>query len=222
MLLYKNDTQIITYFTHEINKRQPLKPLKDPPAQNRRVDEIYLRLQKSAPFPTRKWLHVLCVSSLPNAAWSNRAYTDKQTLLWSEITPYYFKNQPESHQNFHPTRAPQNPPSKLHYFTKTPIYKRNHHSFWGLTPVVDCFVLVTGDSDQAGTVYALRHEFGKSVLVFNPHVAVSEHLKRAATYYKHIPRDLPEKCQLPNIIPIGTHGRTIHRPAAWATPSSTT
>ena len=24
---------------------------------------------------------------------------------------------------------------KLHYFTKSPIYKRNHHSFWGLTPV---------------------------------------------------------------------------------------
>lgn len=79
----------------------------------------------------------------------------------------------------------------------------------------DSFVLVTGDSDQAGTVYALRHEFGKSVLVFNPHVAVSEHLKRVATYYAHIPRDLPAKCQLPDIIPIGTHGRTIHRPAAW-------
>ena len=86
----------------------------------------------------------------------------------------------------------------------------------------DCFVLVTGDSDQAGTVYALRHEFGKSVLVFNPHGAVSEHLKRAATYYKHIPRDLPAKCQLPEIIPIGTHGRTIHRPAAWAAPASST
>ena len=84
----------------------------------------------------------------------------------------------------------------------------------------DCFVLVTGDSDQAGTVYALRHEFGKSVLVFNPHVAVSEHLKRAATYYAHIPRDLPAKCQLPDVIPIGTHGRTIHRPAAWSVPSS--
>ena len=84
----------------------------------------------------------------------------------------------------------------------------------------DCFVLVTGDSDQAGTVYALRHEFGKSVLVFNPHVAVSEHLKRAATYYAHIPRDLPAKCQLPDIIPIGTHGRTIHRPAAWSAPAS--
>ena len=80
----------------------------------------------------------------------------------------------------------------------------------------DCFVLVSGDSDQAGTVSALRHELGKSVLVFNPHVAVSEHLKRAATYYAHIPRDLPAKCQLPDIIPIGTHGRTIHRPAAWA------
>jgi hypothetical protein len=36
--------------------------------------------KKSASFPTRKWLYVLCVSFLPNTAWSNRAYTDKQTL----------------------------------------------------------------------------------------------------------------------------------------------
>ena len=79
----------------------------------------------------------------------------------------------------------------------------------------DCFAMITGDSDQAGTVYALRREFGKTVLVFNPREVVSDHLKRAATYYVHIPRDLPAKCQLPEIIPIGTHGRTIHRPAAW-------
>ena len=71
-----------------------------------------------------------------------------------------------------------------------------------------------------GTIYALRHEFGKTVLVFNPHTAVSEHLRRAATYYAHIPRDLPAKCQLPDIIPVGTHGRTIHRPEAWAAPAS--
>ena len=84
----------------------------------------------------------------------------------------------------------------------------------------DCFVLITGDADQSGTVYALRREFGKTVLVFNPHIAISEHLKRAATYYKHIPRDLPAKCQLPEVIPVGTHGRTIHRPAAWAAPAT--
>ncbi len=30
------------------------------------------------------------------------------------------------------------------------------------------------------------------------------------------PRANPAKCQLPDIIPIGTHGRTIHRPPAWA------
>ena len=84
----------------------------------------------------------------------------------------------------------------------------------------DCFVLITGDADQSGTVYALRREFGKTVLVFNPHIAISEHLKRAATYYKHIPRDLPAKCQLPEVIPVGTHGRTIHSPAAWAAPAT--
>jgi hypothetical protein len=31
----------------------------DLPARNRKADEIYLRLQKSAPLPTRKWLHGL-------------------------------------------------------------------------------------------------------------------------------------------------------------------
>ena len=79
----------------------------------------------------------------------------------------------------------------------------------------DCFVLVTGDADQAGTVYALRHEFRKTVLVFNPHTAVSEHLNRVASYYAHIPRDLPARCQLPDLVPI-PNGNTIHRPSAWA------
>ena len=79
----------------------------------------------------------------------------------------------------------------------------------------DCFVLVTGDADQAGTVYALRHEFKKTVLVFNPHPSISEHLNKVATYYAHIPRDLPARCQLPDIVPL-PNGRTIHRPPAWA------
>jgi hypothetical protein len=30
-----------------------------PPAQCRKADEIYLKLQKNAPLPTRKWLHGL-------------------------------------------------------------------------------------------------------------------------------------------------------------------
>ncbi len=80
----------------------------------------------------------------------------------------------------------------------------------------DCFVLVTGDSDQAGTVHALRREFKKTVLVFNPHISVSEHLRQAASYYVHIPRDLPARCQLPDVIPYGKHGdRFLRRPDAW-------
>ena len=54
----------------------------------------------------RQCLYVLRVSSLPNAAWSNRAYTDKQTLLWGEITPCYFKNQPKSDQKLHLRKGP--------------------------------------------------------------------------------------------------------------------
>lgn len=79
----------------------------------------------------------------------------------------------------------------------------------------ECFVIVTGDSDQVGTIEALRYEYHKKVLVFNPHQSVSEHLKRMASYYKNIPRDLPGRHQLPDTLSIGTKGYLIHRPAAW-------
>lgn len=79
----------------------------------------------------------------------------------------------------------------------------------------DCFVVVTGDSDQVGAIEAVRYTFKKQAVVFNPHVGESKHLKRAATFYKNIPRDLPSTCQLPDAMPVGTHGNFIHRPSAW-------
>ena len=78
----------------------------------------------------------------------------------------------------------------------------------------ECFVLITGDSDQVGTIEALRYEFVKTVLVFNPHSSVSDHLKRAASYYSHIPVDLPESCRLPDTV-LMPNGRSIHCPTAW-------
>ena len=80
----------------------------------------------------------------------------------------------------------------------------------------DCFALITGDSDQVGAIEALRYDYGKKVLVFNPHLSFSEHLKRASSYYKNIPRDMPSRHQLPDSIPIGTKGNLICRPAAWS------
>ena len=79
----------------------------------------------------------------------------------------------------------------------------------------DCFALITGDSDQVGAIEALRYDYGKKVLVFNPHQSFSEHLKRAASYYKNIPRDLPSRHQMPDSIPIGTCGNFIRRPSEW-------
>ena len=79
----------------------------------------------------------------------------------------------------------------------------------------DSIVLITGDSDQTGTIEKIRRQFNKPVIVFDPHERESQHLKRAATFYKNIPRDLPAKCQLPDAIPVGTHGNFIRRPAAW-------
>ena len=79
----------------------------------------------------------------------------------------------------------------------------------------DCFVFVTGDSDQVGTIETIRGKYGKTVAVFNPHESGGKHLQRVASYYKNIPRDLPAKCQLPDEIPVGTHGNVIRRPEAW-------
>ena len=81
----------------------------------------------------------------------------------------------------------------------------------------DCFVVVTGDADQVGAIETVRHVFKKTVVVFNPHEAESHHLKSVASYYHNIPRDLPAKCQLPDVVPYGSRGdRFIHRPPAWA------
>ena len=80
----------------------------------------------------------------------------------------------------------------------------------------DSFFLFTGDTDQVGTIDAVRNKLGKRVCVFNPHESFSVNLKTAASYYQNIPRDLPARCQLPDAIPYGKRGdRVIHRPAAW-------
>lgn len=79
----------------------------------------------------------------------------------------------------------------------------------------DCFVVISGDADFIAPIDYIRHVGKKPVLVFNPHRAMSGHLKKVASYYKDIPRDLPEKCQLPESFTYGTHDRVITRPAAW-------
>ena len=81
---------------------------------------------------------------------------------------------------------------------------------------VECLVVVTGDADQVGTIAAVRWRFKKTVIVFNPQKSMSDHLKKAASYYKNIPRDLPAQCQLPSVITYGTRqDRFIRRPSAW-------
>ena len=80
---------------------------------------------------------------------------------------------------------------------------------------VDCVVLVSGDTDLIAPLYYLKKRCGKKVLVFNPHERPSEELRAVASYYKHIPRDLPARCQLPYEIEVGTHGRVIRCPEAW-------
>ena len=87
------------------------------------------------------------------------------------------------------------------------------------TDSIDAVALISGDSDFIAPLDLIRKKFGKQVLVFDPHQRFSD-ICYHASYYAHIPRDLPAKCQLPEVIPVGTHGRTIHRPAAWAAPAT--
>lgn len=77
----------------------------------------------------------------------------------------------------------------------------------------DVFVLVSGDTDFIGPVNIVRKDFGKTVIVLNPHDRISW-LRDYASYYKDIPRDILAQCQLPDTI---TYKRTstITKPQAW-------
>ncbi len=79
----------------------------------------------------------------------------------------------------------------------------------------DSFVLITGDSDQVATVLTARKTFGKQVLVFDPHEKICDDLKKAASYYKNISRDLPSQCLLPLEVPRSNSNKTIKCPEAW-------
>ena len=57
----------------------------------------------------------------------------------------------------------------------------------------ESFVLVSGDTDFIGPVNIVRKDYGKNVIVLNPHTRRSD-LKQYASYYKDIPRDLPSQC----------------------------
>ena len=84
-----------------------------------------------------------------------------------------------------------------------------------MSGAADAFMLISGDSDLAGPVAAIRYRVKRPVAVFNPHEGECDELKRYASLYKNVPRDLPAQCQLPDAIPVGTHGNFIRRPEAW-------
>ncbi len=77
------------------------------------------------------------------------------------------------------------------------------------------FVLISGDSDFIGPIELIRHKLGKQVVVFNPHANRRTELARYATYCADIPADIALRHQLPDEIPVGTHGNFIRRPEAW-------
>ena len=79
----------------------------------------------------------------------------------------------------------------------------------------DAVVLISGDADHSAALSVVRYRHRKTIVVFNPHPGECAELRRLSTFYKNIPRDLPAKCQLPEVVTL-PNGRTIHRPPAWA------
>ena len=83
-----------------------------------------------------------------------------------------------------------------------------------MTDSADAFTLVTGDSDLAAPIQAIRYRLKKPIAVFNPHQATCLELKRFASFYKNISPDLPSQCQLPYTVTL-PNGTTIHAPTGW-------
>lgn len=79
----------------------------------------------------------------------------------------------------------------------------------------DSFVIISGDADLIAPIEYIRRTGGRNVVVFNPHQTISGDLKRHATFYKNIPRNLPAECRLPDEITYGSHSRVIRCPPAW-------
>ena len=79
----------------------------------------------------------------------------------------------------------------------------------------ESFVVISGDADLIAPIDYIRKVGGSNVVVFNPHPSISGDLKRHATYYKNIPRNLPSSCRLPDEIVYGSHNRVIRCPDAW-------
>ena len=79
----------------------------------------------------------------------------------------------------------------------------------------DAFVLVTGDSDLAPVVKAVRYRLGLPVLVFNPQRSICNELRRYATFYRNIDASAVAGCRLPDTFQTIDRSRLIHCPAAW-------
>ena len=78
----------------------------------------------------------------------------------------------------------------------------------------DAFVLISGDADHSAALSIARYRHQKTTVAFNPHVGECVELRRLSTFYRNLPRDLPAKCQLPEVVTL-PNGRAIHRPSAW-------
>lgn len=79
----------------------------------------------------------------------------------------------------------------------------------------DAIVLISGDADHKAALSIARRKLNKTTVVFNPRQGDCVELRQLSTFCKNIPRDLPAQCQLPDEIPVGTHGRKLHRPPSW-------
>ena len=77
----------------------------------------------------------------------------------------------------------------------------------------DHAIVVTGDSDLIEAIRIVTKEIHKKVTVLNPQSRKSAELKKVASHYHNLNKNLLSSCLFPPIMTDGTG--TFHKPASW-------
>ena len=135
------------------------------------------------------------------------------------VKTYPFDAAATERQNVYLQAISVNPAVKtvLGFYAKHPSWqparadtcKKCDTAKFGLVPIVK----LEEKRSDVNIAEALRYECSKTVIVLNPQPSFSVHLKKAASFYKNIPRDLPARCQLPEEVKVGNV--VLRRPTAW-------
>ena len=74
-------------------------------------------------------------------------------------------------------------------------------------------IVITNDSDLVEPIRILRDDFGREIVLVNPHEGLAKHLKACATRYESIRVHVLRDAQFPDVFE-DAHG-VIRKPATW-------